>query len=86
MGNSSTAAIIGDMLRDSMGTLNIPIAGKPPLDSPTINAANASNGKRPGVFHKVSTVGISKYLSHKRQLVICLYFANPVGGYVCRFN
>ena len=43
MGSSITNALIGDMNRERMGTDSMPMVGKPPLDKPTMPAANAAH-------------------------------------------
>jgi hypothetical protein len=42
MGNNKVAALIGDMMRDKMGTANDPVDGSPPFDKPTRSAPIAA--------------------------------------------
>ncbi|OIQ64636.1 hypothetical protein GALL_538130 [mine drainage metagenome] len=45
MGSSNTAAFTGDITSDKRGTASMPIAGRPPLDSPTSTAAHPASQK-----------------------------------------
>ncbi len=45
MGNNKDAALMGDMTNDKMGTANVPVDGKPPLDKPTKSAPSAAYAK-----------------------------------------
>ena len=45
MGSNSTAALTGDMTKESSGTDNMPTDDKPPLDKPTSKAAKLAKKK-----------------------------------------
>lgn len=45
MGSKSTAAFIGGITRERMGTDSMPMAGKPPLESPTNKAPKLASQK-----------------------------------------
>ena len=46
MGKSKTAALTGDIANDKIGTDNMPIVGRPPLERPSNIAPMADKIKR----------------------------------------
>ena len=62
IGSNSTAATIGDMTKDNIGTLSMAITGIPPFDSPTKNADKHSKANSEGLAISASIVGIEKLL------------------------